>query len=108
MVSYSFTANNSITNRTANLTLLGYSIPVTQSGIPLVLNNPHILANGSFQFFFNSVQAGNFRVVSSTNLTMPLAQWTVVGSYTNVSGTFQFTAPSSTNSPQRFYRVRSP
>jgi hypothetical protein len=40
---------------------------------------------------------------------MPLSNWTTLGAATEVSpGQFQFTDPQATNTPQRFYRVRSP
>ena len=108
IVSFAFTANTAVTSRTAHITLLGNSIPVTQTGVPLVLGNPQILGNGSLQFNFTSGPSANFTVLSSTNLSLPLAQWTAVQVFTNASGTIQFTDPSATNNPQRFYRVSSP
>ena len=44
-----------------------------------------------------------------TNPALRLGNWSVLGSVTEVSpGQFQFTDPQATNSPRRFYRVRSP
>jgi hypothetical protein len=48
-------------------------------------------------------------VLSTTNLSLPLNNWTVAGSPTNIaSGVFQFTTQPTTNDAQRFYTVRSP
>jgi hypothetical protein len=42
-------------------------------------------------------------------VSLPLSNWTVLGGVTEISpGVFQFTDASATNSPQRFYDVRSP
>ena len=47
--------------------------------------------------------------LATTNLALPLANWSVLGGVTEVSaGQFQFTDSQATNSPQRFYRFHSP
>ncbi|MDB6065488.1 MAG: hypothetical protein JWR26_1696 [Pedosphaera sp.] len=111
VVSFAFTANLG-PNRTANITVLGRSISVTQAGSnnPLTLTGARILGNGSFQFAFsNNVQGASFTVLSTTNLLLPLTNWTVLGSPTNMGqGLYQFSTPASTNDSQRFYGVRSP
>jgi hypothetical protein len=49
------------------------------------------------------------RTNATTNLTVPLSNWTVLTNITEISpGRFQFADAQTTNSPQRFYRVRSP
>jgi hypothetical protein len=48
-------------------------------------------------------------VLTTTNLLLPLTNWTVLGTVTDSPpGHFQFTDPQATNRPMRFYRVRSP
>ena len=48
-------------------------------------------------------------VLATTNLLLPLTNWTVLGTVTdNPPGQFQFSDPQATNHPLRFYRVRSP
>ena len=48
-------------------------------------------------------------VLTTTNLLLPLTNWTVLGTVTdNPPGQFQFSDPQATNHPLRFYRVRSP
>jgi sugar lactone lactonase YvrE len=110
IVSFSFTANTG-PNRTANITLLGQKIPVTQGMIgPLViLPNLQILGNGVVRFTFSNTLSSSFTVLSTTNLSLPWSNWTVVGTATNTApGQFQFTSQPTTNDVQRFYGVRSP
>jgi hypothetical protein len=111
VVSYNFTANTTATNRVAHLTVLGVSVAVSQ---PPVAATPPVLANlslvnGGLEFTFTNNPAASFTVLSSTNLLLPMNEWTVAGAATNIAGNvFQFTAPANTNSPQIFYRVHSP
>ena len=110
IISFSFTANTGA-SRTATLNVLGQSISVTQSAevtVP-VIGNPLSLGNGGFQFTFTNSPGATFTVHSSTNLSLPLADWPVVGTATNVSGDiFQFSTQSPAVDSQRFYRVSSP
>jgi hypothetical protein len=111
VVNFSF-AYNPGSNRTAYMTLLGQSIPVTQAGAGVTsftLTGAQILGNGVFQFAFTNAPSGTFTVLSTTNLSLPLSNWTVAGAATNTApGQFQFTAQLTTNNPQLFYGVRSP
>jgi hypothetical protein len=113
VVCFSFTANPGPA-RTANITLLGQTIPVTQTAafvVPApVLANPQLLGNGLFQFGFTNYTTGvSFTVLTTTNLALPLANWTVLGAPTNLApGVFQFTTPAPAGEPQRFYCVSSP
>jgi hypothetical protein len=48
-------------------------------------------------------------VLTTTNLLLPLTNWTVLGIVTDSPpGQFQFTDPQATNRPMRFYRICSP
>ncbi len=85
------------------------SYVIELSGTPPVLTKPLILPDGSFQFAFTNTPGVPFEVLMTTNLALPLTNWTVLGSVTEVStGKFQFTDSQATNSFRRFYRVRSP
>src|SRR5688572_25997450 len=55
VISCSFTANNG-PSRTANITVLGQSIPITQAGLvtPPFLTDWKIMGNGAFQFAFSN------------------------------------------------------
>lgn len=69
------------------------------------------LGNGSVQFGFTSDPGASFRIFATTNLALPSGTWPMIGFATETpvgSGQFQFNDPQATNSPQRFYRVRSP
>jgi len=60
-------------------------------------------------FTFTNGAAMSFTVLSTTNLSLPLSDWTVAGAATNAApGMFQFTSQPTTNDAQRFYGVRSP
>jgi len=110
VVSFAFTANAGPA-RTAHINLLGQSIPITQGliGSPPTLTGIQMLTNGVVQFSFTNNPSASFTVLSSTNLLLPLANWTLVGSATNVSSDlFQFTSQPTTNDQQRYYTVRSP
>jgi hypothetical protein len=75
---------------------------------PPILTGVTMLPNGSFQFSFTN-QGASFTVLSATNVSLPLSNWTVVGAPSNVApGVFQFTTLPATNDAQRFFRVRSP
>jgi DNA-binding beta-propeller fold protein YncE len=110
VVSFSFTANTGPA-RTANITVLGQTIPITQGfiGTPPSLSGAQMVGNGVLQFSFTNTPSASFTVLSSTNLSLPLSNWTVVGASIEISpGAFQFTSQPTTNDAQCFYGVRSP
>jgi hypothetical protein len=58
---------------------------------------------------FTNVPHADFTVLTSTNLALPQANWTVLGNAIQVSpGQFQFTDPQATNTSRRYYGVVSP
>jgi hypothetical protein len=93
-------------------------------------NNPPVLRNaayvrgpsnspGSFQFAFTNATYADFTVLTSTNLALPFAQWTVLGNVPRsiFPGQYEYVEPApavpfgATNivyTPQQFYRVVSP
>ena len=78
-------------------------------GNQAVLKNPTRLIDGSFSFSFTNIAGANFTVLASTNVSLPLASWTSLGSPTeSPAGTYQFTDTQATNNVRRFYRVTSP
>jgi WD40 repeat protein len=71
--------------------------------------NPTRLPGGAFQFGFTNTPGAGFTALATTNLSLSLSNWSVIGSVPEISpGVFQFADPQATNSPRRFYRVRSP
>jgi autotransporter-associated beta strand protein len=109
VLSFAFSANPGGTNRSANITLLGQPIAITQAGLGPTLVGSTLLGNGMFQFAFSNNDLGaSFTVLTTTNLSLPMSNWTVAGPATNTApGLFQFST-GTTNTPQGFYRVRSP
>jgi streptogramin lyase len=110
VVSFSFTADAGPA-RTANIRLLGQTIPVTQGvfATPPILSTAQMLDNGLVQFSFTNNPDASFTVLSTTNLSLPISNWTVVGTPTSMgSGVFQFATQPPTNAAQCFYCVRSP
>jgi hypothetical protein len=96
--SYSVT-DSSGNLRTTNRTVIVVTIPELGG---LVYSN-----NGTFKVIFTNTTGAHFDVIAATNLSQPLATWTLLGSVTEVApGQFQFSDVAATNWPQRFYRVR--
>jgi hypothetical protein len=61
------------------------------------------------QFSFTNTPSAVFTVVSTTNLSVPLRNWTVVGNpVESPPGMYQFTSQPTTNNTQIFYGVVSP
>jgi parallel beta-helix repeat protein len=81
-------------------------------GNPPALKNPFwssIGGSNTFRFTFTNVSSADFTALTTTNLALPLTNWTVLGNIPEISpGQFQFTDPGATNSRQRFYKVVSP
>jgi hypothetical protein len=76
---------------------------------PVVLVNPLRLPNGSFQFSFTNTPGTIFTVLAANDISLPLSDWTVLGSPAEVfAGQFQFTDSQAPNNSPWFYRVRSP
>jgi sugar lactone lactonase YvrE len=112
VVSFAFTANKVAVSRTAHITVMGQAIAVTQNALPVtppILTGMQFAVNGVFSFGFSNNQNASFTIWTTTNVALPLADWTVAGTPTNNgSGLYQFATPASTNDVQQFYRVTSP
>jgi hypothetical protein len=66
-------------------------------------------SGGAFQLSFTNLSGLGLIVLCSTNLDLPLSNWTVLGTASEEPpGQYQFTDPQTTNNRQCFYRVRSP
>jgi len=86
--------------------------PVLWTLVPaagIQLTGPARQADGSFHFAFTNNPGARFTVLTTTDPSLPMANWTALGGVTEDSpGQFQFTDPQAANSSTRFYRVRSP
>jgi hypothetical protein len=82
---------------------------ITPAPTRILLTNPIVLPDRTFQFGFTNTPGAVFTALATTNLTSPSANWTTLGSATEISdGLFQFTDLQATNYPRRSYRIRSP
>jgi len=74
---------------------------------------PLITASGNvdgdaFQVSGTGPHGAAYSVRASTNLNLPLSQWTQVSTGRMAGGVFTFTDTQATNHPARFYRVAEP
>ena len=60
--------------------------------------------NGQFSFTLQSEPGLRFEILASTNLTLPLSNWTNLGTLTNLTGAISF-LDTTTNLNRRFYRA---
>jgi hypothetical protein len=85
--------------------------PITQGtiGTPPILAGAQVTGTGAFQFSLTNIETASLTVLASTNFSLPLSNWVVVGAASNIGpGQFEFTSPPNTNDTQVFYTVRSP
>jgi WD40 repeat protein len=75
----------------------------------MFLTEPRRLANGAFQFSFRNTPGLSFRVLSATNLALPLTNWLSLGAAAEITpGHYRFIDLQATQNPMQFYRVTSP
>ncbi len=75
---------------------------------PPLLAAPLLLANGAFQFVFDNPYGANFTVLATTNVVAPAPGWETLGTPAPIGdGLYQFTDPSASNYPGRYYFLRS-
>jgi hypothetical protein len=61
--------------------------------------------NGQFSFTLQSEPGLRFEILASTNLPLPLSNWTRLGTVTNMDGTVPFLDPDASLN-RRLYRAR--
>ncbi|HXS69694.1 MAG TPA: kelch repeat-containing protein, partial [Candidatus Polarisedimenticolia bacterium] len=89
--------------------IVNVSVPVAVMPEITVLKNPQFLGNQSFQFIFTNTPGAVLSVLATTNLALPLTNWTRLGGATEISpGQFQFIDPQAANHGQRFYLLVGP
>jgi autotransporter-associated beta strand protein len=94
---------------TNNLALDG-SLTVVSSQPPqpphitgISLSGTDLVINGT-----NGLAGEQYNVLTTTNLTLPLSQWTVLPTNMFTGGSFSITNPMSSGSPRNFYILRVP
>jgi hypothetical protein len=67
-----------------------------------------MLGNGHFQFSFSNEASVIYQVLGTTNVALPLAQWTVLGPPVSLGGgLYRFTDTGAMGQAQRFYILRA-
>jgi hypothetical protein len=67
-----------------------------------------MLGNGHFQFSFSNEASVIYAVLGTTNVALPLAQWTVLGPPVSLGGgLYRFTDTGAMGQAQRFYILRA-
>ena len=67
-----------------------------------------VLPDGNFQFTFSASVSSNYTVWASTNVGLPMSQWTVLRSGTVTTSPLVIDDLHATNYAQRFYRISVP
>jgi hypothetical protein len=76
-----------------------------------VLTGAALTPSDAFQFAFANSPGLSFSALGTTNVALDPSVWTPLGLATETpvgSGCYQFADAQASNSPQRFYRIRSP
>ena len=86
---------------------------LTADGTLRIIGGPEVTSYGfggtaNFQISGTGSADQPYRVMATTNVSLPLSNWTQVGSGTFAGGVFAFTDTDAAHHPQRFYRVVSP
>lgn len=77
------------------------------SASPILINAQQ--SNGAFQFSFTGSAPLQYTVLTSTNVSLSLNNWTVAGSATNNgNNNYSFSVPLAADQPALFYRVQIP
>jgi len=89
-----------------------YGINLTTADAPFSINNAGTGLTGTpgqFQLSWNASFGAKYTILSSTNVALPIAQWTVLGSITNTGNApvLSITAANATNA-QTFYQIVTP
>ncbi|HEY4416498.1 MAG TPA: autotransporter-associated beta strand repeat-containing protein [Verrucomicrobiae bacterium] len=94
-LSYSFNPSSGV------LSVVGFVPPPGITGI--TLSGTSLVINGT-----NGVAGEAYTVLTSTNVAMPLSQWTVLTTNTFTAGSFSLTNTVNSSAPQSFYTLRVP
>ena len=78
------------------------------AALPPQFDTVSVLPDGDFQFTFSANNNDHYTLWASTNLALPFAQWTDLGSGTMGASPLTFKDLGATNYPQRFYRISVP
>jgi hypothetical protein len=96
----------SFTNLTTGLGSTNFPVTVNVAvHPPVVLASPHVLTDGSLVMTVEGVTNRVYSIVVSTNLLVPLSNWTQILRLTNTTGQTTFTNPPPSALPG-YYRAQ--
>lgn len=83
---------------------------IVRAKLPAIaLSNPKKLAHRAFPLRFTNTPSLDFTAFTTTNIGLPLASWTALGSLPEISPSqYQFTDSANTHDAHRFYGARQP
>ena len=84
----------------------GGALSLTYSAPPPLLTSATMVTGGLFHISFSGTSNQGYRVVASTNLTLPLSSWSVLS--TGIFGASPVNYSENPTNCQRFYRIGSP
>ena len=94
---------NDTTNNSIDINIIN-----NNSGLPPQVSPVQKLTNGIFSLTITGAQGTGFTVHATSNLSLPVSLWSVVGSGTIGSGPTTFSDSSSTNYVDRYYLISTP
>jgi len=93
---------------TTNKAFSTVTIPPVQVTSSAISSGGEGQSQGSIKLSISSVSGASFTVLGSTNLFLPIANWTVLGTMTEVApGQYQFNGPASATNGYGFFRIKS-
>src|SRR5262249_17680377 len=79
----------------------------TSVPLPPLLQQPTVLNNGVFQFYFTNQNVQSYEIWATTNLTLPPTSWDLLGLPTPLGGgLYQFTDSAAPFYSRRYYLLR--
>ena len=76
--------------------------------VPPTLIGGAMLGSGAFQLTFSGPAGETYQVLSTTNVALPRAAWTVLTNGTFGAGVVTFVDVTATNQPRQFYLITAP
>ena len=82
--------------------ILRVMVEVPQFTLPFLSDGNHLILSGN-----GGIPSGQYLILSSTNLALPVTQWNVAGSnFFDSNGNFNFTNVIDPSQSQLFYLIR--